>query len=38
MKENERMIEPEMNPYDHLIEPDAAPVRSPVILGNADEP
>lgn len=38
MSENEKMIEPERNPYDHLIEPEAEPVRSPVILGNANEP
>lgn len=38
MNEIERMLEPETNPYDRLIEPATQPVRSPVILGNADQP
>lgn len=38
MNENERRMEPEINPYDHLIEPETEPVRSPVILANANEP
>ena len=38
MSENERFVTAEFNPYDHLIEPETEPVRSPVILGNASEP
>ncbi len=38
MSENERFMTAEYNPYDHLIEPEIEPVRSPVILGNAAEP
>ena len=37
MNENERYMAAESNPYDHLIEPDSEPVKSPVILGNAIE-